>query len=118
MGEKNPKPSCLGGVHELDKEIILLHMSIFPSQTDEEIPWDDNKEGPVWWQVGQGEDSRLAVMKAGHASFGPQLPKHQMQILTLVTNDGCQKVVVSSMAIFSFRNGALFPPNKFWSTDF
>ena len=58
-------------------------MSILPSQTDEGIPRDDDKEGPVWWQVRQVEDSGLAVMKAGHASFGPQLPKYQMQILTL-----------------------------------
>lgn len=30
MGDKNPKPSCSHGIQELDKEIILLHMSIFP----------------------------------------------------------------------------------------
>lgn len=53
---------------------------MFPSQTDEDIPQDDDKEGPVWWQVGQVEDSRLAVTKGGHAFFGPQLPKYQMQI--------------------------------------
>lgn len=43
MWKKVPKSSCLGGVQELGKEMILLLMSIFLSQTNEDIPWDDNK---------------------------------------------------------------------------